>query len=252
MDVEQYRQRQYAVHTLALGDGDVPGAASLFDSALTNGLLAIVAKAWPGEDTHNDRTLSAKLLVDLIISKTGTSDWLIAEYEGLLFDETRVRVEVDLHLLRQALAETQPVRHGRAGGTEVIDKAVVRALRSLDAHDALSVLTDMHIDQAEVAAATVRAVEGQRVARYIDLIGYAEVDRRAERAADVLPIDPKERSAHLGLGDCPMCGRESLVVEGELDYGTQLGTCVACSFVYTEEMADDAELRRMLDYHAGE
>lgn len=252
MDVEQHRQRQYAVHTLALGDGDAPGAASLFDSALTNGLLAIVAKAWPGEDTHNGRTLPATQLINLIISKIGTSVWLIAEHEGLPFDETPFRVVVDLHLLRQALAETQPVRHGRTGGTEVIDEAVVSALRSLDAHDALGVLTDMHIDQDEVTAATARAVEGQRVARYIDLIGDVELDRRAERAADVLPIDPKERSAHLGLGDCPMCGCESLVIEGELHYGTQLGTCVACSFVYTEEMADDAEFRRMLDYHAGE
>jgi hypothetical protein len=33
-------------------DFQVPGAAAIFDQALTNGLAAIVAHTWPGEETE--------------------------------------------------------------------------------------------------------------------------------------------------------------------------------------------------------
>jgi hypothetical protein len=253
MENQEHRKRQYAIHTLALGDGDAPGAASLFDTALTNGMLAVVAAEWPGEELQGRATLSASKLIDLVISKTGTSDWFIALDDGLpLPKSTPRRITVDLGLLRQTLTQTQPVRHGRPGGTEVVGQAVVLALRHLDEHYALGVLHEENINQAEVTAAGVRAFETLRVARYIDLVGDEELERRAQQAKDALPCDPKERSVHLGLGDCPMCGYVSLVVEAELRYGTQLGTCVACSFVHTEEISDDEEFSRMLEYHAGE
>ena len=253
MDDQEHRKRQYAVHTLALGDGDAPGAASLFDTALTNGMLAIVATEWPGEELQGRVTLPARKLIDLVISKISTTNWVIALDNGLPFPKSPPRqVAVDLQILRQAIVDTQPVRHGRTGGLEEVSRAVVLALHHLDQHHALGVLHEEDINQAEVAAAGVRAFETLRVARYIDLVGDDELERRAERAKDALPVDPKERSIHLGLGDCPMCGYAALVVEGELHYGTQLGTCFACSFVHTEQMADEAEFRRMLDYHAGE
>lgn len=63
-DVQKHRQRQYAIHTVALGNGAVPGAASLFDTALTNGLLAIVASDWPGEELSNKPADEVRLSAD--------------------------------------------------------------------------------------------------------------------------------------------------------------------------------------------
>ncbi|WP_158853146.1 hypothetical protein [Saccharothrix deserti] len=251
-DVQQHRQRQYAIHTVALGDGAVPGAASLFDTALTNGLLAIVASDWPGEELWtNQQTKPASKLIQLVKSKIDSDQWLIAVLEPLPFppDEPAIRVEVDLTALCRAVDDTQPIRHGRDGGTEALLEEAVKALRGLDMHPALGVLSDAHASESEIAAATAAAAEYDRVATYIELVGEDEIAKRAARSEDALPSDPKERYDSLGLGWCDMCGHNSLVISQVLRYGSEIGTCFACSYVVTEEMVDDSEFYAMLRSH---
>lgn len=251
-DVQQHRQRQYAIHTVALGDGKVPGAASLFDTALTNGLLAIVASGWPGEELwSNQQTKPASKLIQLVKAKTDSDQWLIAVLEPLPFppDEPAIRVEVDLTVLCRALDETQRIRHGRDGGTETLSEEAVKGLRDLDMHPALGVLADAHVSESEIAAATVAAAEYDRVATYIELVGEDELANRAARAGDALSADPKERYDSPGLGWCDMCGHNSLVTSQILEYGSETGTCFACSYVVTEEMVADSEFYAMLKSH---
>lgn len=251
-DVEEYRQRQYAIHTVALGGGAVPGAASLFDTDLTNGLLAIVASDWPGEDLwKGGQTKAASKLIDLVNSKIGSDQWLITVFDPLplMLADSSIRVEVDLGVLRQALDVTQRIRHGREGGVEIVSDEAVKTLQDLDMHPALGVLTDAHVSESEIAAARGAASEYDRVAAYIELVGEDEIADRAARAEEALPADPKERYGCLGLGWCPMCGHESLVVSQMLDYGSETGTCFACSHVVTEEMVADSEFHAMLRSH---
>src|SRR5919197_5467787 len=96
--VAEHRQRRYAVHALALGDGTVSGAASLFDAALTNGLLAVVEMDWPGETGPPAHLKSARQLIDLVRGKVGGDRWLIAAFDPLpaLWGEPASRMEVDL------------------------------------------------------------------------------------------------------------------------------------------------------------
>lgn len=242
MDLDEWRRHRYTVNTLALGRGDVDGAPGLFDSALTNGLLAAVTHDWPGEEGNaKGRTLSANQLLGVVREKVSSSTWSV--------DQGPHPATVDLDVLAQEIVDTQAARHGRAGGHEVVSPAAVAALHKLDSHPALGVLTNAHIDREEVNDARARAVEEQRVTQYMALIGDEELDRRAARAEEALPFDPKDRYSSMGIGECPVCWRDALIVEEELHYGTQLGTCVACSYVYTERLARDAEFERMLEYH---
>jgi hypothetical protein len=251
-DLEEQRQRQYAIHTVALGDGTVPHAATLFDTALTNGLLAIVVADWPGEDQgRNGKTKPASELIKLVGLKIGGHHWLIAVLDPLPFtpNDSSITVEVDLGVLQHALDVTQPIRHGRGGGSEIVPAEAVKALQDLDMHPALGVLTDAHVSESEIATATAAAAEYDRVSAYIDLVGEDEITSRAARAGEALPVDPKERYDSPGLGWCDMCGHESLVISRVLDYGSETGTCFACSYVVTEEMVADSEFSAMLRSH---
>ncbi|UUV30010.1 hypothetical protein NQK81_35405 [Amycolatopsis roodepoortensis] len=250
-----HRRQRYAVHTVALDDGAVPGAASLFDTALTNGLLAIVEAEWPGE-TANARgfTKPASQLLTLIRDKIGSNRWIVTTLPAMPFppDDRPTPIEVDLAVLEQAVTDTQSVRHGKAGGATTVPLDVVRALQELDFHDALSVLSDARIDQVELAEATAAAVEYDRVATYIELIGDEELARRADQASDALPFDPKERHDSAGIGLCPMCGHEALVISHVLEYGSEIGTCFACSHTVTEASVSEEEFSAMLRSHGHE
>ena len=67
-EVQAGRARQYPVCTYALDyDRATDGAEGVFDQALTNGLAAIVAHEWPGEEIgRGGRMLAASGLLDAI------------------------------------------------------------------------------------------------------------------------------------------------------------------------------------------
>src|SRR4051812_14786526 len=122
------RARQYAACSYALRHDRVQdGAEAIFDQALTNGLVAIVAHTWPGEETRRRGGIkSASELLDTI------------EQHGTISDDGAVRVPhdpdgpefeddpiwgcvenfatVDVPALRDALAVTQAIRHARPDG----------------------------------------------------------------------------------------------------------------------------------------
>src|SRR3954452_11815885 len=67
-ELQARRARHYAVCTYALDyDRASDGAEGVFDQALTNGLAAIVADEWPGEEVgRGGRMLAASKLLDVI------------------------------------------------------------------------------------------------------------------------------------------------------------------------------------------
>jgi hypothetical protein len=76
------------------------------ESGLTNGLLAIVASDWPGEELLNgQQTKPASKLIQLVKSKIDSDQWLVLEPPPFPPDEPAIRVEVDLTVLRRALDE---------------------------------------------------------------------------------------------------------------------------------------------------
>ncbi|MGH9022499.1 MAG: hypothetical protein ACRDV9_05265, partial [Acidimicrobiia bacterium] len=64
------RRVRYAMNTRALlADGRTP-PEGVFDTAVTNGLLAIVAEEWPGQEVGKDgRTKPATALLKLLEDK---------------------------------------------------------------------------------------------------------------------------------------------------------------------------------------
>jgi hypothetical protein len=71
---QDHRAVQYAVCTYALEhDRVTDGAEGIFDQALTNGLAAIVARAWPGAELKRSLVWSARELLD-VIEQRGTRD----------------------------------------------------------------------------------------------------------------------------------------------------------------------------------
>lgn len=118
-------------------------------------------------------------------------------------------------------------------------------------HPALGVLADAHVSESEIAVAAMAAAEYDRVATYIELVGDDEIANRAARADDALPSD-RERYDSLGLGWCDMCGHNSLVISHILEYGSETGTCFACSYVVIAEMLTDSEFYAMLRSHEHE
>jgi hypothetical protein len=62
---EVLRRVRYAGDTVALRDNRLPPEAP-FDAALTNGLLAIAAHEWPGEEVRGDWSLAASELLRVV------------------------------------------------------------------------------------------------------------------------------------------------------------------------------------------
>jgi len=214
----------------------VPGAAAMFDQGLTNGLLAIVAQEWPGHQGRSgDRLKSAGELIG-VVENMG-----VRAGEGSYEFVTKGRAAVVIHttILTEAIAQTQRVRHGRAGGA-ILTEAQVAALVALDHHPALGVLVDRYADRswrrAQVRDLDIRAHAEQ----YLEVIGEVEAERRAARIGEYLPLDPNERDATPEPQECPICARSSLICDGLDDFGMGIaaGICIVCSYERTSEVAN--------------
>ena len=200
------------MNLLAL-ERELGAAAGLFDTAVTNGLLVIVANEWPGEEVDaKRRTLPAtKLLV------------VISGHGGLR--------EVREKELRLGLDTTQATRHGRADDEfETLSADQIAAAGDLDEHVAL------------------RFVEIARGLTPDEAVVRAYRDRVEEE----LPFGPKDRLDVPEPDLCDECGRETFLRDGWDMFGgnESAGWCVACGHVVTDdeayERAIDAELERRM------
>lgn len=203
------RRVTFALNAIALSDGAVP-AEGVFDAAVANGLAAIVADACPG-------------------AELGANGFVRPPGELLEVAATH-RSWIDQPALSEAIALTQPVRHGRADDEWTrIGPRHVEALLDLDSDMALNV------------------IESARGRTFEALV----VELFAEEAESVMPLDPKERILWGEPEECDECGRRTVVgvPGGMLGIGLAVGSeCVACGAVVDEDEVDRREIQFLVDH----
>lgn len=255
------RPSEYARCTRALvADCERDGASGIFDAALTNGLAAIVATRWPGQEANeHGRLKSAGTLLGVIEAESEAGSDGVYELAdlnppsserdvfGSPLDPSPTRI--DVAVLRDALKRTQVIRHARAEPADPLEKEHVDALVALNKDSALRVsLEGEGVDEYEERILLEDAVERARARAYLD-----EVDRReaVDYEEEYLEVDHQDRcnTPH----ECPVCGITALI-ERELDSYVDeypAGTCVACSYVKSFAIADfegmNEKIRRAAD-----
>lgn len=203
------RRVNYAVNTIAVAQHPF-GSDSAFDTALTNGLLAIVAHELPGAQTSGRHMRSARDLLTQVVAKAvGVSGFLV----------------VDVEVLLEALNISQPIRHGRVDDEYAsLHKGHLDALRRMDEHESLRILefAESHPDRMQCVW---RA--------------YAEAaDSYLESAR---PGSPGEPSCFPDPEHCESCGRWTFIPSGWDDAGGTAtpGWCLACEYERNDEQAYD-------------
>ncbi|CAL9362632.1 hypothetical protein SUDANB105_00698 [Streptomyces sp. enrichment culture] len=239
MEIE--RAYQYAECTAVLeADHEVPGGEAIFDQALSNGLLTIVAAEWPGEETKPKGSMmrSAAELLTVIEEKAdeqedGTLLISLPDGDGL------GRVRVDTATLRDGIKQTQAPRHGRGKGS--LERHHIDALLALDEHPALGRIPEVVSDGRWVKAEVRDIYERDRAQKYLDFLGHEEVELRAERAPDLVEYPhPKHNPDREGcdLEDCGVCGYESFKLDYPAEFEeTGSGACLVCSYTRTPDTA---------------
>ncbi|WAL96911.1 hypothetical protein [Streptomyces sp. Je 1-369] len=253
--VQEKRAEEYGKCAAVLDvDLKVPGAAAIFDQALTNGLAAIVAQTWPGEEAEKrkngeHRLKSAAQLLQVITRRCDEA----GEGIRLLPDEVGAPgTPVDTDTLRDALEQTQRVRHARGAGE--LEARHVTALLALDDHSALGQVSDERRESDWVRDEIQDRYEQQRSYDYMQLIGDDEADRRMSVVGDYGPVHPDDLIDDKRLMDCPVCQRETLVVTGLDDFGAGYGpgTCVVCSYARSIHAAHELALHHMIARQQGD
>jgi hypothetical protein len=195
------RRVRYAMNTLALRNEALP-PEGLFDTAVTNALLAIVAHDSPGDEKKpNGQTLPATALLTLAATSPTVDDSCISA-----------------EVLREGLDLTQPARHGRADDEFAVLRADhLTALEDLDQHPALGFLSD---------------AEGKTVDQCI-WAAFLQV------AEEDLPGCPKDRMMFPEPEECPECWRPTFLPSGWDAFGgtSSPGDCVACGYQRSDDAA---------------
>ena len=263
-DIQEQRAVQYAVCCYALMQGRIKdGAEAVFDQALTNGLAAIVAAEWPGDEFDKRRfVLAASGLLDVIVQhgtdggpgvthirREGEPVWLPA-FSGEEPTPNYTVIEVDV--LRDALTIIHPVRHARDAfdadaplGDEHID-----ALREFGYHPALFT-ADIAIDRAEERIHAADVIECERAAAYYLALDDEEQTRRQaiNYEARFGYVGPEDRCE---VEECPVCDNVALVArrfDGWLDE-IGIGTCMVCSYSRSADLAEELATGRMMERHS--
>lgn len=250
--VQEMRAEEYGRCAAVLDvDFHVPGAAALFDQAVTNGLAAIVTHMWQGEESEkrrngDHRMKPASQLLKVIVDKC---DEVRHGVRRIPDRPAEPLVDVDVAALTDALEQTQRVRHAR--GTGQLEQRHITALLELDHHSCLRQISEERRESDWVKDTIQDRYEQQRAYDYLELIGEREADRRIELAAEHLPAHPDDLIDGARLTDCPVCGRETLTVSGIDDFGAGYGpgTCLVCSYVRSPAAAHDLALSHMLARH---
>jgi hypothetical protein len=245
------RPTEYAQCTRALvADRNREGASGIFDNAVTNGLAAIVAARWPGnEQDARARIKPASGLLDVIKANATPNPNAIYELPDLdpppqvevfgpPLDPSPTLVNVDV--LTDGIKRMQVIRHARNAPAEPLEEEHISALVALNEDAALRVSLTEDVDEYEERVTLADAVERSRARAYLELLSVEEFERRAEvdYAEEYLEIEDGERyhTAH----ECPVCGLEALIENARDSYLDEFpaGTCVACSYVKSYDIAD--------------
>lgn len=253
------RAREYGTCAAILAqDHEINGAESVFDHALNNGMVAIVAHEWPGQEVAKDgRTKFARDLLKLVqrqakevepgvfALKTRTVGYIPpgsgpSGRISLTVPSTEF-VQIQVGALLDAINLAGPIRHGRAQATGALEQRHIEALCELDHHPALGSISEGHRDKsfrdAKIQDLQLRA----HALDHLEMIGDEEADRRSSLSDNYLPADPKERLTGPELQECPVCLRESFIAVRCDSYGNGVGVgrCLVCSYERTEVIADD-------------
>lgn len=235
--------RVYAQGTAILMENHlVFGAESMFQTAVTHGLLAVVAQEWPGDHLRADsKTKSANALIEWLKGRSPANGvvYTIRDTQGVNSPERPGCVEVKLETLAEGVEFSDAHRHGRGGDS--LERCHIDALERLDEHSALGGLEDIRRDRDWVRA---RVLDSDRLGHaqdYLDFIGKEEAERRAQLADDYLPFDLKDRAISLPLEECPSCSYTALVPLGEDPFGNGVGVghCVVCGYYRSLDRAED-------------
>lgn len=263
MDAERQRQRarQYAVCTYALShDRVADGAEAIFDQALSNGLAAVVAHLWPGEEMTRGggQALPASALLK-VIKRHGRDAGggvirVLHEPDLPEFEEHPTLGEfenfttVDVPAFREALRVTQAIRHARATGKrgQMLTERHVDALAKLDYHPALFAISDELIERSQAGISARDATERARAAAYYRALDDEERERREAIDYETAHTWETKRDRSI-VEQCPVCDTLALVAP-DLDPVIQeigIGFCFVCSYRRTPELAE--ELAYQLD-----
>lgn len=208
------RQTRYALNYRALQIQGVPPEGP-FDVALTNALLAIVGHADPRKPVQGSRTLPASGLLGVI-----------EEMQAAALEEGTQPLIIDAPLLRDALALTQPLRHGRAEDEWVIlPKAHLDALRALDDVEGLGVLDVA--DQVFADAASSTPPDTRLALTLFEQRVEEHPSREISSIEDALVMPMVE--------ECDSCLRESFIPDGIAEEEANSGMCVICGYVISAE-----------------
>jgi hypothetical protein len=125
-----------------VADRERDGASGIFDTALTNGLAAIVAARWPGEVTAEQGFVkSANGLLAVVEANADAGANGIYELEdadplpqidGFGDPLQPMPTRIDVALLREGILRTQVIRHAREDEAEPLEERHINALAALN------------------------------------------------------------------------------------------------------------------------
>ncbi|MER6330525.1 hypothetical protein ABT298_14615 [Streptomyces sp. NPDC001034] len=230
------------------------GREGIFDQALSNGLAAIVASEWPGEEfDRKGRVLSASALLRVIEEHVPATDGIVLMPDkhpmpeipqgdtDSPFQVPRLssHTRLDVRTLQNGIEASQAARHGRGAGG--LQHRHIEALLALDGHRSLGVIGEEQQDRIQQTAQAEDAASQKRAAEYLERIGEEEATRRAENVTNPNAYHPKHNPGGHDLDTCPVCGHETFCVEG-LDpiFGrVGYGQCLVCTYTRTPGAAED-------------
>lgn len=266
-DVQHQRAKRYADGTYALVHARISdGPEGVFDLALTNGLAAIVAyeidaQEWQGTlQNGRGRLRPARELLKIIhanaepiepgtvhVLRAGQPKWAPSPDGGE--DQVPIFTTVHVSTLCEALDITQSVRHAREPREPhmALSERHLRALQELHSHPALSRADILGPDRTESVIVDADVVESCRAARYYASLGDTERTRRETTDYD---DDFYDRLIEGSPADeCPICLNRSLIAS-HLDREIaeiSVGTCIACSYRRTDDVAEYLAMLEALD-----
>ncbi|TQN26092.1 hypothetical protein FHX37_4630 [Haloactinospora alba] len=250
--IVEFRREQYAVHAHSLKHAAVELGPALFDSALTNALLVIVAHDHTsGENACRDpkgRTRSASSLIKVMreITISGNGDYRVSDASPSFPQGTIVSLDD----LMEGLSMTQPVRHGKEGGSKIVPSGAVQALLDLDHHPALGDLLQREADSHQVKMAEWDAGERRRALEYLEFLEDEEIERRINEATKTNELIMYFESLQDPLEWCPVCECKALLVNGRVEFDVPFGMCFVCSYKRIPEDAEREAFERVMDWDA--
>lgn len=221
-------------------DHEVPGCEAAFDQALSNGLTAIVAHEWPGNEANaKGWVYSAAELLQAIAKRAAVQPdgTHLISWSDPRGDSQEIRVDTDT--LHSGITAAQAPRHARGPGT--LERRHVDALLALDGHPALGRISEVVSDERWGQAEVRDIYDRQRAEEYLEFIGDEEALVRAERAPELVELyHPKHNPdwERTELEECRVCEFASFRLDFPSEFpNTGRGACLVCSYTRSAEVS---------------